>query len=337
MTHDDPQNPERIFKVINGYQLGRALEAAIRLDLFTQLGTAKLTAKELAERLGTSERGTRILCDFLCLSDFLEKEGSAYRQTEESSFFLDRSSDAFMGSITEFLLASQLVDSFKDLEQAVRKGGTIIGPEGTMAPEHPLWIKYARGMAPLAAPAANFMAEIAELSQDRPQRVLDIAAGHGIFGITFAKRYPRAEVVALDWEPVLHVAEQNAGESGVSDRFHRISGSAFTVDYGGFYDVVLATNFFHHFDPATCEKLMGRMREALKPGGKVITLEFVPDEDRLKPAPAAGFPLIMLATTEHGDAYTFAQYDAMFRAAGFTKNVFHQVEKAPQDVIVSTV
>ncbi len=336
MANGESSRPERIFSVINGYQIGRALEAAIRLDLFTQLGEERLTAKQLAQRIGASERGTRILCDFLSLADFLEKDGSDYRQSDESSFFLDRDSSAYIGSIVDFLLAPQLVDAFENLDQAVRQGGTIIGREGTMAPDHPLWTKYACGMAPLMLPAAHFLVEVVELPEDRPLRVLDVAAGHGIFGITFAQRFPQAEIFALDWAPVLDVAEQHARESGVNDRFHRMAGNAFRIDYGEAYDVVLATNFFHHFDQPTCEKLMRRMGAALGPGGKIITLDFIPDEDRLTPPPAAAFPLIMLATTEHGDAYTFAEYDAMFRAAGLTRNVFHPVERAPQDVIVST-
>ena len=34
-------------------------------------------------------------------------------------------------------------------------------------------------------------------------RVLDIAAGHGLFGITIAQRTPQAQIVAVDWAGVL--------------------------------------------------------------------------------------------------------------------------------------
>ena len=113
------------------------------------------------------------------------------------------------------------------------------------------------------------------------------------------------------------------------------SGSVFETDLGGGYDVVLLTNILHHFDPPTCEKLIRRVHAALKPGGRAITLEFVPNEDRISPPTAAGFSLIMLASTDSGDAYTFFQYEKMFLDAGFVKTTLHPVPEMPQQVLVS--
>src|SRR5205823_4700692 len=78
---------------------------------------------------------------------------------------------------------------------------------------------------------------------ERPLRVLDVAAGHGIFGITVAGRYPRARVTALDWPNVRAVASENARLRGVAARHTLLPGSAFEADWGGPYDVVLLTNF----------------------------------------------------------------------------------------------
>ena len=112
-------------------------------------------------------------------------------------------------------------------------------------------------------------------------------------------------------------------------------GSAFEADLGEGYDIVLLTNIFHHFDVPTCEKLMRRVHAALRPGGKAITLEFVPNEDRVTPPMAAAFSLIMLANTDDGDAYTLAQYEKMFRNAGFVKTTLHPVPDMPQQVLLS--
>lgn len=336
MNQNSNPDPERIFRLINSYQAGRALEAAIRLQLFAALGEEVLTAAELAERIRASQRGTRILCDYLTVLEFLHKEKDRYRQTPDSRLFLDAASQSYVGSIVDFLLNPQMVSAFDDLDRVVRKGGTMMSEEGTMEPEHPVWIQFARGMAPLMAPAARFMTEVASFPEKQPLRILDIAAGHGLFGITFAQHHPEAEVFAVDWPKVLDVAEENARKAGIADRFHRLSGSAFEVDYGGNYDAVLVTNFFHHFDSSTCTRLMEKMRDALKAGSKLLTLEFVPAEDRVSPPAAACFPLIMLATTPHGDAYTFSEYDEMLRAAGFQRNELHDVPQSPHQVIVST-
>ena len=144
-------------------------------------------------------------------------------------------------------------------------------------------------------------------------RVLDIAAGHGLFGIEVARQNPNAHIVALDWPMVLEVATENAAKAGVSSRYELLPGSAFDVDYGGPYDVVLLTNFLHHFDAGTNTGLLRKIYDACAPGAVVATLEFVPNDDRVSPPPAAAFSLVMLASTATGDAYTFRELEEMYR------------------------
>jgi 2-polyprenyl-3-methyl-5-hydroxy-6-metoxy-1,4-benzoquinol methylase len=143
-------------------------------------------------------------------------------------------------------------------------------------------------------------------------RVLDIAAGHGLFGIEIAKQNPQAHVTGLDWAPVLRVALKNAEKAGVKERYNMLPGSAFEVEFGGPYDAVLLTNFLHHFDKPTNVGLLKKVRAALKPGGRAATLEFVPNEDRVSPPMPAAFAMTMLASTADGDAYTLqrAERDA---------------------------
>jgi len=80
---------------------------------------------------------------------------------------------------------------------------------------------------------------------------------------------------------------------------------------------------------------MRRVHTALKPAGKAITLEFVPNEDRVSPPVAAAFSLVMLAGTDAGDAYTFEQYEKMFGNVGFAKTNLHPVPDMPQQVLLS--
>jgi hypothetical protein len=101
--------------------------------------------------------------------------------------------------------------------------------------------------------------------------------------------------------------------------------------------VVLLTNFLHHFDLPTCGRLAAKARSALAPGGRALTLEFVPDADRVSPPATAGFALTMLATTAAGDAYTFAEYEGVFAAAGFVRSEFHPLPPTAQQAVVSYV
>lgn len=325
--------PERIFQTLTAYQAAAALRAAIDLELFTAVGEGADTPADIAARTGAAERGARILSDYLCVLGFLSKEGGRYRLTEESALFLDRRSPAYVGAMSGFLAGPDLHRAFESLTESVRKGGTSMEGRGSMTPEHPMWEEFARGMAGIMRPAAEQIAEVTGVESLGPCKVLDIAAGHGVFGVTLARRNPRAEVYAVDWANVLPFARAEAERAGVAERFHELPGDAFEVEFGEGYDLVLFTNFFHHFDPETCVRLMRKAHAALKDGGRAVTLEFVPDEGRTSPPAAATFPLVMLGTTEAGDAYTFSEYERMFREAGYGPSEFHP--GMPNQIIVT--
>jgi SAM-dependent methyltransferase len=327
--------PALFFETITAYQRSEAIKSAVELDLFTAVGEGNHTAAQIASRCEASERGARILCDYMTMIGFLTKDGNSYALTQDSAVFLDRRSPAYMGGAIDFILSDHIIDGFRHLTESVRKGGTATSDDGTLAPEHPVWIKFARAMAPMMRPVAQGIAQLVDPEANRKIKVLDIAASHGLFGLAFATRNPHAEIVGVDWANVLELSKENAKSAGVADRHSTIPGSAFEVDYGTGYDVVLLTNFLHHFDPPTNEKLLRKVHAALAEGGRAVTLEFVPNDDRVSPPGVAGFSLTMLASTPSGDAYTFAELDGMFKNAGFAKNEIHEIPPAIQQLIVS--
>ncbi len=328
-------SPQLFFQTINAHQRTEALKAGIELEVFTAIGEGNSTAAEIAKRCETSERGMRILCDYLTIMGMLSKENSRYSLTPDSAFFLDKHSPAYLGGATEFLCSPMITDGSKYIAEAVRKGGTAMPDDGTIGPEHPVWVKFARAMGPMMAMPSQLIPKLVDPQANQKLKILDIAAGHGLFGIGFAKNNAQAEIVALDWAPVLAVAKENARQAGLADRYSTIEGSAFDVDLGGGYDLVLLTNFLHHFDPPTCETLLRKVRTALAEGGRAVTLEFVPNDDRVTPPDAAAFSIMMLSTTPAGDAYTFAELEGMFKNAGFTRSRIYPLPPTIEQVVIS--
>lgn len=327
-------SPALLFDTINAYQRTAAIKAAIELGLFTAISSGKATAKQISEHVGASERGTRILCDYLVIYGFLTKQSDNYALTQDSAIFLDQGSPAYMGTVIDFMLSPMLSDNFKDLTETVRRGGS--NPDAsTVTLDNPVWVKFARAMAPMMAMPAELIAPLVDPAGNAPLKVLDIAAGHGLYGIAFARRNPHAQIVAVDWANVLQVAQENAQTAGVSDRYQTKEGSAFDVDYGTDFDIVLLTNFLHHFDPATCEVLLRKVYESLAPGGRAVTLEFIPNDDRVTPPQAAAFSMMMLGSTTSGDAYTFAELERMFSNAGFSSSEMHELPPTIQRVVIS--
>lgn len=326
--------PLAFFEAANAFHKSAALRAAIELDVFTAVAGGATTAEALAGKCQASERGMRILCDFLTVEGFLEKAGNEYSLPQESALFLNRDSPAFVGSIIFFLTHPAQLERFRDITGAVRRGGTADATE--IETDHPMWVEFARSMGAMMFMPSHEIADLLGAGKGEPWKVLDVAAGHGIFGISIAQKNPNAHVIAMDWPHVLEVARENAARMGVADRHTTIEGDALAVSWGEGYDVVLLTNFLHHFDRPGCERILQRAHAALKPGGRVAILEFVPNDDRVSPPRAASFPLVMLANTPAGDAYTFGEITAMASAAGFGGMSAHPLSNGVETVVLAT-
>lgn len=328
-------NPAAIFETLNRYQHSMALKGAIDLELFTHIATGATTPAALAVRCHASERGVRILCDFLTVLRFLTKTDGAYGLTQDSAVFLNKRSPAYLGTIADFIVSDTLRSHFRDVAALVRKGGTLDGA-GTMEPEHNIWVNFAQAMMPIAAMSARILAPLVNEGKNKI-KVLDVAAGHGIFGISVAQYNPAAEIVAVDWQNVLEVAVENAVRAGVQSRYRTLPGSVFDIPLGTGYDLVLLPNFLHHFDVPTNVELLKKIRAAMNPNGRLATLEFVPNHDRVSPPIAASFSMIMLGNTERGDAYTFREFDHMFHQAGFGESRMQDLEPTPQRLILTSL
>jgi 2-polyprenyl-3-methyl-5-hydroxy-6-metoxy-1,4-benzoquinol methylase len=307
-------SPALFFQAAHGLYQSYALKAAIELEIFTAIAEGAATVEAIAKRCQASPRGVRILCDYLTIIGFLTKQGDRYAATPDTAMFLNRHSPAYVGSAVEFLMSEPHVDSMRQLTETVRTGTTN---DRALQPDQLTWVTFARSMAPLMMMPAKMTADFLRVGDAGPMRVLDIAAGHGRYGLAVAMANSSAEITGVDWAPVLEVAKENAAAAGVSARYRTIPGSAMTVDLGRDYDLVLQPNFLHHFDEATCVTILKKMHGALKPGGRVAVLEFVPNEDRISPPMAATFSMTMLASTPAGDAYTFDQLRKMMGDAGF--------------------
>jgi len=330
-----PPSPERLFQAMSAYQTTAAIKAAIELCLFTAIAEGATNPVAIGAKVNGSPKGMRVLCDYLTIHGFLSKSGDQYALTQDSAIFLNRHSPAYMGGVIDFLLHPHITSSFDNFGDVVRKGGTLLSAQGTMDPDHPVWQRFARAMVPMIMPSAEFIAEVTGAAKGEPWKVLDIAAGHGMFGITIGRRNPNAQIHACDWKAVLAVAEEHAKVAGVTDRYHLMPGSAFDVDYGSGYDLVLFTNFFHHFDPPACERFMRKGLDALRPGGRAVTLEFIPNPDRVSPPIAASFSMMMLGSVADGDAYTFAEYQRMFANAGYSSSEMLDIPMSPQRLVIS--
>jgi ubiquinone/menaquinone biosynthesis C-methylase UbiE len=328
-------SPHRFFETMLAYQRTAALKTAIELELFTAIGQTSGTIPELVVHIGAPERGLRALCDFLVVMGFvgkyLEEPEPLYSLTPDSAMFLDKKSPRYIGSATTFMGSAFLTDAFKELTAIVRAGGPLPG-QNYIDQELPIWVDFARGMAPMMYGVASEAAKLVHVHSGG--KVLDIAASHGLFGIAVAKQNPGAKIVALDFSSALAVAGENAERFGVSDRHTLLAGNALEIPFGTGFDAALVMNLLHHWDRKTIQVLLKKVHAALSPGGQIVVVEFAPNDDRVSPPIPASFVMNMLVNTPGGNAYTVSENLEMLRDAGFARCQSHPLIPTPQTAIV---
>ncbi len=124
-----PLDPRIVFDMVQSHQRTAALKAAIDLDLFSSVGKGPGDVASIARHCSASERGIRILCDFLVINGVLAKEDGHYKHTPSSAAFLDPASPACMASVAHFLSASAIMQADSQLAEIVRTGRTCLpGP-----------------------------------------------------------------------------------------------------------------------------------------------------------------------------------------------------------------
>jgi cyclopropane fatty-acyl-phospholipid synthase-like methyltransferase len=166
------------------------------------------------------------------------------------------------------------------------------------------------------------------------RRVLDIAAGPGQNGIALAGRLPDASVTAIDWPGVLDVAAERARSAAIDRRWQARPGSALETDFGGPYDVVLVVRFLHLLAPQQRDALLRRVHAALAPGGRLVALQIMLNEDRVSPAFAAAMDFNVLATTPSGQVPTASELEAPLRAAGFERLEWHDLPGSDERIVI---
>lgn len=221
-------NPQLAWEALTAYQRSAAVKAGVDLGVFSALGDGPRSAGDLAALAGVAERGMRILCDCLTVYGLITKTDGRYCHTPPSAVFLDSRSPASLAPTVPFVLNDKTMQGSRLLTETIRQNRSALEAPlaGTEAHE---WVIYARTMQPMMAAAAEFMAGVI-LRGGTPAKVLDIAAGHGLFGIAVARLAPQCEIVALDFPNVLEVTTEHARAAGVAITL--LPGSAFEVDLG---------------------------------------------------------------------------------------------------------
>lgn len=331
--------PAPILEAMGAFQVTAVLGAAIRLGIFDAIAAGQSQVDEIAASIAADERATQILLDALAAIRFLEARDDRYALTPVTDAFLVRERPAYIGGLADVYYSDWQWHGHLQLPEAVRAGGTVGGKEQDVETlEHPFWETFATAYTGASTPFAEALADLLApwAARRSPLEVLDVACGSGIYSLTLADRQPHARVTFLDQANVLPATHRYARELGLADRTTSIDGDMFAIPLGGPYDLAIASHVFHHFSQERCVRLMRRLRDALREGGRLAIHDFAAasSDPAEEPIPRL-FSIIMLIRTRQGRAYSVADHQQMLAAAGFTAPEIHSAPGLPTRFIVA--
>lgn len=302
-------------RILGDFANSQILDASLEYDFFSLIDKGHRSADEIARCAGTDVRATRIVLDSLPALGLVEKREGKYFLTPTAEVFLVQGKPSYVGDFRHVALA--LWDGMAHLKESLKTGKPLSRMDtGT---ELQVWEKLVLGIIVIAEPAAKALCDVLKIGSERKGlRVLDIAGGSSIFGMTILSRDPMADVTQLDWPNVNAVAKRLNSERGLQGKIRFIDGEHHTATIeNDHYDLVLASNFCRFESPGGNQKLFAKAYSALKPGGMFVVNDFVPNEERTEPTFALRFSVYTLTHTPEGECWTLSQYSDWLKKAGF--------------------
>ena len=304
---------ETFAQKIRTFQESRLLLTALELDLFTAVGSGA-GAEDIAEKLGTHPRATRMLLNALVAAGALEKSEEVFRNTEELAPYLVAGSKEY--ARPGMLHIANLWHTWSTLTEAVR-AGTAVSRPGVEAHD-PEWTRaFIDAMHQIASRQAP--AVVAAAGPEPVLRMLDVGGGSGAYSIAFAQAHPDLHGVVFDIAEVTPVAARHIAEAGLSERIGTRNGDLTTDDLGEGFDLVLLSAICHMLDEDGNRGLLRRCFAATAPGGRLVIRDFILNEDRTSPKEAAMFALNMLVGTLAGSTYSDREYLQWLKEAGYKR------------------
>jgi predicted O-methyltransferase YrrM len=324
-------DPSHIMQVGMGFWGSKTLLSAVELELFTKLGSERMTGPQITEALGLHPRAIPDFPDALVALGLLEREGEGsdalYGNTEAGAAFLDKASPAYVGGILEMANA-RLYGFWGDLTEALQTGQPQNEIKHTGKPmfeelysDEARLEQFMNAMAGISA--GPFMALAEKFDFSKYERLCDAGGATGQLSIIVANRHPHMRCTSFDLPVVEPIATRTIEAAGLSDRVEAVGGDFF-ADPLPKADVITMGLILHDWNLENKKHLVKAAYNALPEGGAFIAIENIIDDTRRENAFGLLMSLNMLV--EFGDAFDFTGSDF----AGWCKEAgFKEVDVVP--------
>ncbi len=311
--------PERLMQFGFAYAPPLIITAAVSNKVFDSLESGSKTVDQISKETGASARGLRILMNALVGLELLKKDRhQKYSLTPESAAFLVSNKPGALAGFFR-LNVTQLVSKWLQLGDVVRTGrpAQAVNQEGEGTE---FFSGLVENIIPMSYATAQTLADHLKLAKAKNEvRVLDLAAGSGIWGIVLAQASARVRVTAVDWAGMIPTTKRITQKFGVGARFKFIEGDLLEADFGSGYDIATLGHILHSEGEERSRQLLKKTFRALKSGGTIAIAEWLVNDERTQPLPPLMFAVQMLVNTEKGDTFSFNEIKSWLEEASFKK------------------
>lgn len=285
------------------------LASAVRVDLLPFLRTAR-TMEEIASQL---EPGPVVRVDRLEAWLAVGVELRELRHDRAGYAIRGRRARALAGR--DPLLTAHYA-SMLDYQSAIYQDLTTL--LGDAAAGRRDLTEHASVIAEVSRAAAPFVIPLLRgcLDTTRPERVLDVGCGTGVYTQALLDAHPTVRVDAIDLAAdVVAAAGERLRSAGVGDRATLRAGDIRDWHPDEAYDVVTLLNNIYYFDPRERVRLFEHLASLLRPGGVVVVVTMT------VPGSIASAHLNLMLTCQEGGASlpTAAELQRDLAAAGFSR------------------
>ena len=317
-------NPGELLELSGYFWKTGVLHAAVKLDVFTVIGSDHLTCHEISRRLNAAQEGVERLLNALVAMELMAKTEGKYANTSSCQTLLSKDSSKYIGHM--IMHHHHLVESWSHLDKAVLTGDPVRTRSSFSKEE---WREsFLMGMFNLAMGLAPQLVPLIDLSARK--NLLDLGGGPGTYAIHFCLNNPRLKATVYDLPTTRPFAEKTIKQFNLTDRINFTDGNYIKDPIQGQYDAAWLSHILHGEGPQDCRLIIQKAVDALMPNGIIIIHEFILKNSMDGPLFPALFSLNMLLGTDAGQAYSEQQLTDMLADAGI-KNIRRIPAQTPND------
>jgi SAM-dependent methyltransferase len=322
--------PDRlqILQMASGYRSACVLGAAAELDIFSILATRQLSAADLAKRLGTDLRATKMLLDALAALGLLQKHEAVYAVPADLRPLLG---DGTPQTVLPMVLHNMnIMRSWAQLARVVKSGqpaprqASIRGAEADRA-------AFIAAMHSISGPMADDL--VAHLGPPRFEHLLDVGGASGTWTLAFLRAMPGATATIFDLPDAIQQARQRLARSEFAPRVKFVPGDFYSDELPRGADLAWVSAIAHQHSREHNQELYAKVHTALRPGGRIMIRDIVMEPDRTQPPDGALFAINMLVNTDSGGTLTFEEFAEDLRVAGFVEPKLLVKDEAMNSVV----